>query len=180
MTVLSAAAARLPRRDVTAAVYYTTMNSPIGQLLLIGDGEVVTNLSMEGHDDTAPQIGEDWRQNPGVFKDAQRQLSEYFAGGRTRFSVPLAPAGSDFRLRVWEALRAIPYGETATYGRIAASVGNPAASRAVGAANHFNPISIMIPCHRVIGSNGSLTGFGGGLGRKSFLLGLESRQQFLS
>ncbi len=166
--------------NVDATVIYTKMKSPIGELTLVGDGEVLTNLSMEEHDDTAPKIGDNWKHDRRAFKDARKQLTEYFSGKRTDFTMPLAPSGTEFRMRVWEALCRIPYGETATYGEIATEIGNPAASRAVGMANHYNPIAIIIPCHRVIGSDGSLTGYGGGLGRKSLLLDLEMPQQRLS
>ena len=108
------------------------------------------------------------------FGDALVQLGEYFAGGRTHFDLPLAPSGSPFQLRVWNALREIPYGQTASYGEIARKVGVPSAPRAVGAANGLNPIGIIVPCHRVIGSDGSLTGYGGGLERKRLLLDLEA------
>lgn len=161
--------------DSNAIVRYTTMSSPIGQLTLVGDGEVLTHLSMETHDDTKPDFGDDWKHDRRAFKEARTQLHEYFAGRRDRFTVPLAPSGTQFRMKVWAALCAIPYGQTATYGEVAAAVGNPAASRAVGMANHYNPIAIMIPCHRVIGSNGSLTGYGGGLDRKVLLLDLEEQ-----
>ena len=108
-----------------------------------------------------------------VLRETVRQLDEYFAGKRRDFSIPIKTHGTDFQERVWKALRAIPYGETRTYGQIAAQVGNPKASRAVGGANHNNPILILTPCHRVIGADGSLTGFGGGLDVKEALLALE-------
>jgi methylated-DNA-[protein]-cysteine S-methyltransferase len=153
------------------------MKSPIGTLTLVGDGEVLTHLSMEGHDDTAPTIEADWKHDRGAFNEAKRQLAQYFGGSRQEFTIPLAPAGTEFRMKVWAALCTIPYGETATYAQIATDIGNPAASRAVGMANHYNPIALIIPCHRVIGSNGSLTGYGGGLDRKTLLLDLEHPQQ---
>lgn len=159
--------------DPVAPIRYTVVDSPIGELTLVGDGEVLTHLSMESHDDTKPEIGDDWKLDRRAFKDARNQLKEYFAGKRDEFTVPLAPSGTEFRMRVWSALVRIPFGQTATYGEVAADIGNPAASRAVGMANHYNPIAIMIPCHRVVGSNGSLTGYGGGLDRKLLLLELE-------
>ena len=107
-------------------------------------------------------------------REAQRQLEEYFAGERTEFSLPLESHGTDFQQRVWRALRAIPFGTTISYGELARRIGNPRAVRAVGLANGRNPISIIVPCHRVIGANGTLTGYGGGLERKRFLLALES------
>jgi methylated-DNA-[protein]-cysteine S-methyltransferase len=110
-----------------------------------------------------------------VLDAAVRQLREYFAGERRDFDLPLEPAGTPFQLTVWDALRGIPYAETINYGQLAVRVGNPTASRAVGLANGRNPISIVVPCHRVIGANGSLTGYGGGLDRKRTLLDLERR-----
>ncbi len=161
----------VPGEDST--IRYTTVSSPIGQLTLVGDGEVLTHLSMASHEDTKPEIHADWKCDKRGFKEARRQLAEYFAGERSEFTVPLAPSGTAFRMNVWSALVRIPYGETATYGEVAAQVGNPAASRAVGMANHYNPIAIIIPCHRVIGANGSLTGYSGGVDRKTILLDLE-------
>ena len=114
-----------------------------------------------------------------VFDHVIAQLDEYFAGERTEFDVPLDPVGTEFQLRAWAALRRIPYGETRSYGEQARTIGAPAAVRAVGAANGRNPISIIVPCHRVVGSNGSLTGFGGGLDAKRYLLDLEARTQTL-
>lgn len=159
--------------DAGSGVRYATVASPVGLLTLFGDGEVLTHLSMESHEATKPDIHPDWIPDNGAFEDAQRQLTEYFDGTRSEFTIPLAPTGTPFRMSVWAALVRIPYGQTATYGEIAAEIGNPSASRAVGMANHFNPIAIMIPCHRVIGANGSLTGYGGGLDRKTLLLKLE-------
>ncbi|MCA9968460.1 MAG: methylated-DNA--[protein]-cysteine S-methyltransferase, partial [Anaerolineales bacterium] len=115
----------------------------------------------------------DWQHNDRPLKDAVRQLKAYFAGKRTQFDLPLAPEGTDFQRRVWNALQTIPYGQTASYGTIARTIGNAAASRAVGMANGRNPIAIIIPCHRIIGSNGKLVGFGGGLPIKQTLLSLE-------
>jgi methylated-DNA-[protein]-cysteine S-methyltransferase len=108
-----------------------------------------------------------------VFAEAVEQLEEYFAGRRTAFDVSMRPVGTAFQQRVWKALRAIPYGQTSSYGQIAEKIGRPAASRAVGAANGRNPIGVIIPCHRVVGSTGHLTGYGGGLERKRFLLDFE-------
>ena len=108
-------------------------------------------------------------------EEAARQLQEYFAGCRREFSLPLAPRGTEFQRQVWHALEGIPYGETRTYGEIARAIGKPKACRAVGMANHRNPLSILVPCHRVVGADGSLTGYGGGLEAKQFLLELEKR-----
>lgn len=112
-------------------------------------------------------------QETELFRQTFRELTEYFAGSRREFTVPMRPSGTPFQEKVWEALRAIPYGETRSYGQIAAQIGNPKSGRAVGMANHFNPIAILIPCHRVIGANGSMTGYGGGLDIKEILLKLE-------
>ncbi|TFV90067.1 methylated-DNA--[protein]-cysteine S-methyltransferase [Blastococcus sp. CT_GayMR16] len=109
------------------------------------------------------------------FDDVVRQLGEYFAAERTSFELPLRPAGSDFELAVWDQLTRIPYGETRSYGHVARAVGEPGGAQAVGAANGRNPIAVVVPCHRVIGADGSLVGFGGGLPRKRFLLDLEQR-----
>lgn len=159
--------------DLEAPIRYTTVDSPVGELLLAGDGETITHLAMDSHQVALPQLRDEWKHDPRAFKTAKAQLREYFAGKRNVFDLPLAPAGTDFQLRVWAALCAIPYGQTATYGEVAARAGNPKASRAVGMANHFNPIALVIPCHRVIGSSGSLVGYGGGLDRKVQLLTLE-------
>ena len=147
---------------------YDILDSPIGPLLLIGDGRALTGLRM----DASPEPG--WRREPGAFAVAREQLRAYFARERTEFDLPLAPHGTPFQLAVWQALTEIPYGETASYGEIAARLGRPSASRAVGAANGRNPIGVIVPCHRVIGSNGTLTGYGGGLERKRMLLELEA------
>ncbi len=160
--------------QVGAAICYTSMSSPVGELLFIGDGSVLTHLSMEGVG-PVPAMGDRWISDSGAFADARRQLTEYFAGERHGFDLDLAPSGTNFRMRVWRALCDIPVGTTTSYGEIATAIGNPKASRAVGMANHFNPISIIIPCHRVIGADGSLTGYGGGLDRKALLLDLERR-----
>lgn len=123
---------------------------------------------------TAIRFGADGAQDASPLLDAaEAQLREYFAGTRRTFDLPLAPRGTAFQQRVWAALRAIPYGETRTYGELAAAIGSPSASRAVGMANHHNPIPIVIPCHRVIGANGTLTGYAGGLEIKRKLLALE-------
>ena len=159
--------------DPTATVRYTTVRSSIGDLLLVGDGYALTHLAMPTHEATIPSIGPDWRSDRRAFKEAANQLTAYFAGDLEEFDLPLAPTGTEFRMRVWNALDEIPYGQTASYGQIATATGNPKASRAVGMANHHNPIAIVIPCHRVVGSSGALTGYGGGLDRKTHLLALE-------
>ena len=141
-----------------------TIETPIGPLTLQADEAAVTAI----------RFGADGAQDASPLLDAaEAQLREYFAGARRTFDLPLAPHGTAFQQRVWTALRAIPYGETRTYGELAAAIGSPNASRAVGMANHRNPIPIIIPCHRVIGANGTLTGYAGGLEIKRRLLALE-------
>jgi methylated-DNA-[protein]-cysteine S-methyltransferase len=152
---------------------YSRVESPIGELLLVGDGHALHGLHMQAGR-TAISVDPHWRRADAPFAEVRAQLSEYFAGGRRDFDVPLATAGTPFQRRVWDALQEIPYGETATYGALAQRLARPSASRAVGFANGRNPIAVIVPCHRVIGSDGSLTGYGGGLERKSFLLGLEA------
>ncbi len=152
--------------------FFTEFPSPIGTLELRGTESALTGVFMENHRHEAPRaIGAVRDAEP--LREALRQLEEYFAGERREFSLALGPAGTDFQRRVWQALRDIPYGAMMSYGEIAARIGNPRAVRAVGLANGRNPISIVIPCHRVIGADGSLTGYGGGLERKRFLLALE-------
>jgi len=158
-------------------VVYTLHPSPIGELLLIAEGDALTGLYMlgdEGPNGRGARLEPDWKRDDGPFRAVRDQLDEYFAGERTGFDVPLAPRGTAFQLRVWEELRRIPYGETISYGELARRIGRPTAVRAVGASNGRNPISILVPCHRVIGADGSLTGYGGGLDRKRFLLELEA------
>lgn len=146
------------------------METPIGPLVLAGDREALRIVRFHGHQDEA------WVVDRAPFRGAIEQLKAYFAGKLTEFDLVLAPEGTPFQVSVWRALQEIPYGETTTYGAVAKLVGRPTAIRAVGAANGANPIPIIIPCHRVIGSNGKLTGFGGGLPTKEKLLKLESRQ----
>ena len=155
----------------TTTTYWTTVESPVGELLLTSDGTSLTRLLF------APfEVDPAWSEEPcDVLDLAAAQLKEYFAGDRTSFDLPLEPAGTPFQRSVWLALRDIPYAETINYGQLATRVGNRNASRAVGLANGRNPISIVVPCHRVIGANGSLTGYGGGLDRKRLLLDLERR-----
>ncbi len=154
--------------------YYTRYDSPLDSLLLVANDEALTGVYFaDGRSQSI--IGGDWKEQPAhpVLQSAKRQLDEYFAGRRKTFDLPLAPNGTLFQHRVWQALRAIPYGETQSYADIARRIGNPKAVRAVGAANGANPLSIVVPCHRVIGADGSLTGYGGGLPRKRKLLALE-------
>ena len=154
-------------------IVFDIVASPVGDLLLIGDGEGLTGLHMQEGPGRVEPPGRRRPQAP-PFAAAREQLAEYFAGRRTRFELPLAPRGTEFQRRVWEALENVRFGDTATYGELATRLGAPAAARAVGAANGRNPISIVIPCHRLVGSGGGLTGYGGGLDRKRFLLALEA------
>jgi methylated-DNA-[protein]-cysteine S-methyltransferase len=144
-------------------------------MLLTSDGVSLTGLYMVEHK-YGPEIAGSWtwRDDATPFDEVKRQLSEYFSGRRTTFDLPLAPQGTQFQGRVWEELQKIPYGTTISYGELARRIGNANASRAVGLANGRNPISIIVPCHRVIGANGKLTGYGGGLPRKEALLAFEA------
>ena len=154
--------------------YYTYINSPVGQLLLAGSAAGLSLISFpSGSRCKDPQP--DWNQDAGPFAAATDQLNAYFAGELTEFNLPLAPEGTPFQLAVWQALQTIPYGETVSYGKLAHTIGRAKAVRAVGAANGANPLPIVIPCHRVIGSNGKLTGFGGGIETKAMLLQLERK-----
>jgi len=151
---------------------YTYLDTPIGELLLVGDEHALVGIGFP--DGPMRRRAEpDWELRDAIFAEAKSQLSDYFAGSLRVFSLPLEPSGTPFQLSVLEELQKIPYGETVSYGEIAARLGNPQAMRAVGAANGRNPIPVIIPCHRVIGSNGKLTGFGGGLPTKAALLKLE-------
>jgi len=154
-------------------VFYTTLGSPVGALFLTSNGEAITELFMEKHKGGPKPIG-DWRRDDSLFREAADQLRAYFAGELTEFDLPLETGGAPFQQRVWAELRKIPYGSTISYGELARRIGAPKAPRAVGAANGSNPISIIIPCHRLIGSNGKLTGYGGGIERKKFLLEFEA------
>ena len=152
---------------------YTTIDSPIGELMLVGDGDTLHHLSMQGgrrplRRDPA------WTRDDRAFATVSQQLEEYFTGARRTFDVPLSLTGNPFEQRVWQALRGIPYGETTSYGEVARRIGSPDAPRAVGLANGRNPVAVIVPCHRVIGADGSLTGYGGGLERKRLLLDLEA------
>jgi methylated-DNA-[protein]-cysteine S-methyltransferase len=158
---------------------YTRAGSPIGELLLTGDGQALHGLHMlEGRRPIVPDPA--WRRDDGAFRDVRRQLAEYFGGERERFELPLALAGTPFQSEVWKALREIPYGETISYGELARRIDRPRAVRAVGLANGRNPIAVIVPCHRVIGADGTLTGFGGGIERKRLLLDLEAGQPALA
>ena len=151
---------------------YTIHDSPIGELLLLGDGEALHGLYMQGGRKPV-KIRPEWERRDDAFAVARGQLDEYFGGSRTAFDLPLVLHGDAFQARVWAELQRIPYGETVSYGQVARAIGAPDAARAVGLANGQNPIAVVIPCHRVIGADGSLTGYGGGLERKRLLLELE-------
>ncbi len=160
---------------VVAKRAHIVVPSPIGSLTLVAEHGKLTGLYM----DTAGRqpgnaLGRTGDPADQPFASAVRQLEDYFAGRLTAFDLPLEPAGTQFQRRVWAALETIPYGKTWSYGQLARAIGNASASRAVGLANGRNPIAVVIPCHRVIGSDGSLTGYGGGLDRKRYLLGLEA------
>jgi methylated-DNA-[protein]-cysteine S-methyltransferase len=159
-------------------MHYSYVESPIGDLLVAGDDGVLKLVSFP-RGSMAREPDEGWERKDSEFDEVRRELGEYFEGKRESFDVPLEADGTDFQRDVLGALQQIPYGETRTYGEIAEHLGKPKASRAVGAANGRNPIPILIPCHRVIGSDGSLTGFGGGIDTKEFLLSLERRQKAL-
>lgn len=151
---------------------FATTDSPIGELLVLGDGESVHKLLMNGDgdfDDRKLELTRDQK----AFERTIDQLSEYFAGDRNSFDLPLDPEGTEFQRAVWNALAEIPFGETRSYGEIAAAVGRPKAARAVGMANNRNPIAVIVPCHRVIGAGGALVGYAGGLERKTWLLDHE-------
>jgi methylated-DNA-[protein]-cysteine S-methyltransferase len=161
-----------------STVFYTKIESPVGPLLLAGDARGLHLVSFE-KSKRAESPQKDWKQDRTPFGEVIRQLHAYFRGELKSFDLPLTLEGTEFQLCVWRTLRTIPYGETISYGQLAQRIGNPKAVRAVGLANGCNPIPIIIPCHRVIGSKGSLTGFGGGLANKKRLLALESRQMAL-
>jgi methylated-DNA-[protein]-cysteine S-methyltransferase len=158
--------------------YFTYMESPVDPLLLVSDGEALTRLSMRLQRYSSP-VDPEWQRDDGLFTDAVEQLRAYFAGELQEFTLPLNLEGTQFQRSCWNALLEIPSGETRSYKDIAIRVGNVAAVRAVGLANGHNPIGIIVPCHRVIGSNGSLTGYGGGLPRKQWLLEHEAKARGL-
>jgi len=156
--------------------YYTVMESPVGDITLIADEESLCAIYWQNQKpDNKKFPGLEKKDDNKVLRSSVKQLNSYFKGKRTEFDLPLRPVGTNFQERVWRALTSIGYGETVSYGDIANNINNPKAVRAVGAAIGKNPISIIIPCHRVIGSNGKLTGFAGGLSTKEFLLNLENQ-----
>ena len=153
-------------------IVYAVLETPIGGLTLVGDGHALSGLYFPDHA-RRPGSATFGARDDGAFADARIQLAEYFAGQRTAFDLPMAPRGNEFQQAVWRLLTTIPYGSTRSYGHLAAQLGDPGLARAVGAANGRNPISIVVPCHRVVGHDGSLTGYAGGLARKAYLLDLE-------
>ena len=157
-------------------IYYEYYKSPVGKLLLVGDGENMTHLGFPSGKMQLKQE-QNWTKDRSSFKRTINQLEAFFEGELKNFDLPLALTGTPFRKSVWAGLMDIPYGETWSYSQLANHIGAPNACRAVGSANGVNPIPIVVPCHRVIGSNGSLTGFGGGLKTKEFLLELESKNR---
>jgi methylated-DNA-[protein]-cysteine S-methyltransferase len=169
------------KEKTRTAYVYKTMDSPVGVLTLVGGADGLAAILWENDDPKRVRLNIAWedRSFPVLVK-TQRQLEEYFAGKRKTFTVPLDFSGTDFQKKVWQALLTIPFGETRSYGEIARQVGNPKSMRAVGAANGRNPISIIAPCHRVIGAGGALTGFAGGMKAKAFLLEHEGRRLGLS
>ena len=160
----------IKKNVIIDSLFYTELQTPIGSLLLAGDETHLKYIYFENNSFSPPP---DWQRVDALAYPIVEQLDAYFAGTLREFALPLAPEGTTFQLEVWAALEEIPYGETISYAELAVRVGNPAAVRAVSLANGKNPLPIVVPCHRVIGSDGSLTGFGGGLPTKKFLLKLE-------
>ncbi len=161
------------RSNLPQSLFYRSDATPVGKLILMGDGEHLLGIGFtEGRRAVAPE--QHWRRDDQCFEAAHKQLAAYFAGELKQFDLPLRLSGTAFQKTVWHALLEIPYGETTNYRDLALGIGRPKAVRAVGAANGANPLAIVVPCHRVLGSDGSLTGFGGGLPAKALLLKLES------
>jgi methylated-DNA-[protein]-cysteine S-methyltransferase len=161
-------------KEPSTAIYFATMESPIGSLRLAGNESGLVRILFE-HEDMESSAEAPWLEDDNNLGKPIQQLTEYFNEERHTFDIPLFPNGTPFQKSVWNELLTIQYGETTTYGALAHQLGNPKASRAVGTANGQNPIPILIPCHRVIGSNGSLTGYAGGLDIKEYLLNLERK-----
>jgi methylated-DNA-[protein]-cysteine S-methyltransferase len=161
---------------MSTPIYYTFFESPLGRLFVQGDGQFVTGLYMPQHKRwTGPDAA--WREGDAPFAAVRTQLNEYFAGERRHFDVPVKLVGTSFQQRVWRELVKIPFGTTISYAQLARRVGQPAAARAVGHANGRNPVPIIVPCHRVIGANGKLTGYAGGIEQKRRLLAWEHRAE---
>lgn len=159
-------------------IWYTQIESPIDRILLTSDGESLTGLHMMEHRHYEV-LTDDWKRDDDIkpFAESREQLAAYFAGELSEFDLPLNLLGTEFQQGVWRELQNIPYGLTISYGELANRIGNPNSSRAVGLANGHNPISIIVPCHRVIGANGKLTGYGGGIKRKEWLLAHETKHK---
>lgn len=157
-------------------MYYTYHQTPIGKILIAGNTCEIRMMSFPKGNQVR-QVEPDWTESKQPFELAISQLDDYFSGARMQFDLPLSPAGTEFQQQVWQTLLTIPYGQTTSYGELAKMINRPKASRAVGAANGANPIPIVIPCHRVIGSTGNLTGFGGGIPTKRWLLAHEKKHQ---
>jgi methylated-DNA-[protein]-cysteine S-methyltransferase len=157
---------------MNAITYHTTIPSPLGDLLALSDSEHLTGLYLPNHKG-GPRPNSSWQTANAPFATLRAQLAEYFAGERREFDVPLQLTGTPFQQQVWQQLTRIPYGATITYAELARRIGSPAASRAVGAANGRNPVSILVPCHRVVGASGQLTGYAGGVDKKVWLLAME-------
>jgi methylated-DNA-[protein]-cysteine S-methyltransferase len=177
---METAAGTPSRQPLSSGSHHVVLPSPIDDITVVTDGAALTGVYMAVHRHTdrtrwGERVAITQPRTPAVLRDAADQLTAYFAGDRTCFDLPLAPQGTEFQLRVWEQLLQIPYGETSSYGELAGRLGSPGASRAVGLANGRNPLSIIVPCHRVVGSTGQLTGYGGGIERKRALLALEER-----
>ncbi|HEY8506643.1 MAG TPA: methylated-DNA--[protein]-cysteine S-methyltransferase [Gemmataceae bacterium] len=153
-------------------MYFTHLDSPLGPVLVAGDGAGLRFVSFQ-RSEAATRPAPDWVEAPEKFREACRQLRAYFAGELTAFDLPLSPQGTPFQRQVWRALCEIPYGEAVSYAEVARRIGRPTAARAVGSANRSNPLAVVVPCHRVIGSSGDLVGYAGGLEVKRFLLRLE-------
>jgi len=158
---------------------YSSIQSPLGDMLVTRDDDGITGLDLPISRYPRP-VQDDWQRDDAAFDDIRTQLAEYFAGDRQDFDLPLNAGGSRFQSLVWQALVEIPYGETTSYGKVAVSIGHPDGPRAVGLANGQNPIPIIVPCHRVIGADGSLTGYGGGLSAKRWLLDHEAKHAGLT
>lgn len=164
-------------KQQTPEIFYAYMDSPIGRLTIVATAQGLTEIRFPNQHTTrlaaSPSTQDNKKHSPHCIEQALAQLRAYFAGNLRVFDLTLAPRGTDFQQTVWTQLRAIPYGATASYGAIAAAIGKPTAARAVGMANSKNPLPIVVPCHRIIGSNGALTGFAGGLDTKRWLLSHE-------
>jgi methylated-DNA-[protein]-cysteine S-methyltransferase len=158
---------------------HTIIETPIGELTLVAEDGTLSGVYYPGHW-TRPDPASFGERSDGGFEQAERQLAEYLTGERTSFDLPTAAAGDEFQRRVWEIIGRIPYGATTTYGEIARELGNPMLARRVGGAVAHNPLSVIVPCHRVVGKDGTLTGYAGGLRRKRFLLGLEGARAELT